>query len=382
MMKTVLVADDSTIIQKSIDISLSHSDVNVVYTSSASEAWEQSQLQQVDLFILDVSMPDKNGLELCKELKSLPQYAQTPVIMLASAQNPINQTDLEKIGAQDFILKPFETSEVSEKVHGYLNHLSSPPTRDEESFFTPKYSPENNTASIDNSNQKNADSSYDIGFSSVDDDALTDAEVNIKTIMEDNTSGTSINSNQQPEISDFAFDNSELSGININSNLDSIASSTTNESKEQDLTNVSNHESTDINFDHEVVETSADSFQTEEAFEDNVQQSSISSSEAQTPEPTVTAAPIKTNIVQQQAQTTEIYPSNHPGLENKDNNPAFSSNETSSQNQGAKLELSDQQIESIVTKVFENVIERIAWEVVPDIAEKMIREEISRLTKD
>ncbi|MCI5073013.1 response regulator [bacterium] len=381
MMKTVLVADDSTIIQKSIDISLSHSDVNVVYTSSASEAWEQSQHQHVDLFILDVSMPDKNGLELCKELKSLSQYAQTPIIMLASAQNPLNQSDLERIGAQDFILKPFETSEVSEKVHGYLNHLSSPPTRDEESFFTPKYSPEKNDTSTDNSNQKSSNSSYDIGFSSVDDSALTDAEVNIKTIMEDNTSGTSVNSSQQPEISDFAFDNSELSGININSNLDSIASSSTS-NPEHDSENNASSESTDINFDHEVIETSADSYQAEETLEHNVQPSSIPSSEAQKVEPTVTAAPIKTNIVEQQAQTTEVYPSNHPDLENIDNDSAFSSNATSDQSQGAKLELSDQQIESIVTKVFENVIERIAWEVVPDIAEKMIREEISRLTKD
>nr|HMQ10547.1 response regulator [Oligoflexia bacterium] len=88
-MKTVLVADDSTIIQKSIDISLSHSDFNVIYTSSAGEAWEQSQQQLIDLFILDVSMPDKNGIELCKQLRTLPQYLQTPVIMLASAQNPL-----------------------------------------------------------------------------------------------------------------------------------------------------------------------------------------------------------------------------------------------------------------------------------------------------
>lgn len=375
-MKTVLVVDDSIIIQKSIDISLSHSDVNVVYASSAGEAWEKSQQHLVDLFILDVSMPDKNGLELCKELRSLPQYLQTPVIMLASAQNPLDQTELEKIGAQDFILKPFETSEISEKVHGYLNHLSSPPTRDEESFFTPKYSPtpvQNNTPS--SHSDSSTSTSYDIGFSSVDDISLTDAEVNIQAISEDNIQET-LHTDSSPEISDFAFDNSDLSGIDANSNLDSIADSNSIEYQELDLS-TPNSESTDINFDdHGIAEAYADSFYSQPEAK-NIMPTPLN---AESHEQMISADPVETDVIEP-GQNTEAYPSDHPNLESLDNTPDARQSSTPANNAN-KLQLSDQQIESIVTKVFENVIERIAWEVVPDIAEKMIREEISRLTKD
>jgi hypothetical protein len=48
----------------------------------------------------------------------------------------------------------------------------------------------------------------------------------------------------------------------------------------------------------------------------------------------------------------------------------------------ANVQLTDAQIEAIVTKVFARVIERIAWEVVPELAERIIKEELARLTKD
>lgn len=53
-----------------------------------------------------------------------------------------------------------------------------------------------------------------------------------------------------------------------------------------------------------------------------------------------------------------------------------------SQNAPDSLQLSEQQIEQIVSKVFQNVIERIAWEVVPDLAERIIKEELQKITSD
>ncbi len=48
----------------------------------------------------------------------------------------------------------------------------------------------------------------------------------------------------------------------------------------------------------------------------------------------------------------------------------------------AAINLSEAQIEAIVARVFERVIERIAWEVVPDLAERIIKEELARLTQE
>ncbi|HMQ11444.1 MAG TPA: hypothetical protein PKB05_09050, partial [Oligoflexia bacterium] len=294
--------------------------------------------------------------------------------------NPLDDTELERIGAQDFILKPFETSEISEKVHGYLNHLSSPPTRDEESFFTPKYSPEKNNIATTNrsSHAASTESSYDIGFSSVDDIALTDAEVNVKAIAEDE-SQDDIYSSNSPEISDFAFDNSDLSGIDVNSNLDSISGSNTTQHQELNLETTTN-ESTDINFSQDfqdILEANADSFHSKpEQKEPN-----YSPLSPETNDQIVNAEPVETDVIEHLQKTETSYPSDHSDLQSFDDIPVSNHN-FSSENSVQNLQLSDQQIESIVTKVFEKVIERIAWEVVPDIAEKMIREEISRLTKD
>lgn len=120
MMK-ILVIDDNEDILKTLQELFSLYEYQVLLAENGKEGIKMAELHQPDLIILDALMPVMDGFETCRFLKSHPHLKEIPVIFLSA-----NYTDEEsrmiglELGADDYLLKPFNTRELVAKVKALL----------------------------------------------------------------------------------------------------------------------------------------------------------------------------------------------------------------------------------------------------------------------
>jgi CheY-like chemotaxis protein len=111
--KTIVVIDDSIVIRKMIEIALEDEDFNIVTAISGKEGLEIIEARQPNLVILDMLLPDMNGIEVLKTIKS---GKKVPVIMLSGKDSPQLIESAKEIGVDDFLPKPFRDEDLVEKV--------------------------------------------------------------------------------------------------------------------------------------------------------------------------------------------------------------------------------------------------------------------------
>jgi DNA-binding response OmpR family regulator len=114
MTKTIFVLEDDHDISAVFDILLKNEGYIIESSSSFSELKGLLKRQLPDLFILDVMLPDANGIDICKDLKQKEITKDIPVIMM-SANARSKQMSIQA-GADDYIAKPFDIKEVAEKI--------------------------------------------------------------------------------------------------------------------------------------------------------------------------------------------------------------------------------------------------------------------------
>jgi CheY-like chemotaxis protein len=83
-------------------------------------ALEKLQDHLPDMFILDIMMPEMNGLELCQRIRALPEHAHTPVLILSAYSDPSLVERAFAAGANDYLIKPGNARNLEEKVHEML----------------------------------------------------------------------------------------------------------------------------------------------------------------------------------------------------------------------------------------------------------------------
>ncbi len=107
-MTTVLAVDDDPVILRLLQVNLEMEGYDVVLASDGQAALDQARAHLPAIVLLDVMMPEKNGWEVCEEMKKDAALAKIPVIFLsARAQD----TDVDKgveLGAESYITKPFD----------------------------------------------------------------------------------------------------------------------------------------------------------------------------------------------------------------------------------------------------------------------------------
>ena len=126
MSKKILLADDSITIHKVISITFGDEDFDLEIVSDGEAAVAKAREIAPDLVMADVSMPGKSGYEVCEIIKSDPQLSHIPVLILAGTFEPINDEELKRVGADDFIVKPFESQELIDKVRNLLEREVAP----------------------------------------------------------------------------------------------------------------------------------------------------------------------------------------------------------------------------------------------------------------
>lgn len=113
----ILVVDDYKAMRRiTKNVLKQASFTNIVEADSGSSALSELKSQQVDLILLDVNMPEMTGFELLTTLKKDPKLKHIPIIMITSEGQKKSVLDAIKLGAADYIVKPFEDDVLIKKI--------------------------------------------------------------------------------------------------------------------------------------------------------------------------------------------------------------------------------------------------------------------------
>ncbi len=116
MSKTLLLADDSVVIQKLVGLSFANEDVEIVATDNGDDAVEMARQLVPDVVLADVVMPGRSGYEVCEALKQDPALAHVPVLLLTGTFEAFDEARAVAVGATGQITKPFEAQALVARV--------------------------------------------------------------------------------------------------------------------------------------------------------------------------------------------------------------------------------------------------------------------------
>lgn len=116
---TVLVVDDEPHIVNLIKLSLEN-EFNILTANSGNEALHKAKEEQPDLITMDIMMPGMSGFEVVEELKKWDDTSEIPVIFLSAKDKLKDMYEGMEIGAEDYITKPFEPDELSQRIKSSL----------------------------------------------------------------------------------------------------------------------------------------------------------------------------------------------------------------------------------------------------------------------
>jgi len=125
MEKKILVADDSLTIQKVVELTFTDSDYHLTCVSNGALALESVRKDPPDLILADVVMPEKNGYEICEEVKRNPATAEIPVVLLAGTFEPFDRERAERLHCDAIVSKPFDSHQLFRQVESLLANRPS-----------------------------------------------------------------------------------------------------------------------------------------------------------------------------------------------------------------------------------------------------------------
>lgn len=120
-MKRILVVDDEVGALTLIGIMLDRGGFEVIKAQNADQALAVLEREHPNLIILDIMMPGMDGIELCRVIRTLPQYTETPILMLSTRSDSESVIRGMEAGATSYLPKPILHHDLVSKVRGMLN---------------------------------------------------------------------------------------------------------------------------------------------------------------------------------------------------------------------------------------------------------------------
>lgn len=121
--KRIMVVDDDKDIRKLVESILAKEDFVTAGADSAADALRKIQLSRPDLVILDLQLPDKDGFEVCKVLRADPATRYIPIVFLTVQNLDSYKIAGLELGADDYITKPFNQTELLARVKAVLRRV-------------------------------------------------------------------------------------------------------------------------------------------------------------------------------------------------------------------------------------------------------------------
>jgi DNA-binding response OmpR family regulator len=123
---TVYFIDDSATMREVIKIAFRRENINVVACQDAATALAEIEVARPDIVITDVIMPDKDGYDVCQHIKSHPDLAKTPVILMSGVVNRAVAERAFAVKADELLRKPFQPQDLIARVKHLLKSNGAP----------------------------------------------------------------------------------------------------------------------------------------------------------------------------------------------------------------------------------------------------------------
>jgi CheY-like chemotaxis protein len=120
MGKRILLAEDSLTIRKVFELTFAQSDIALTAVDNGADAVRLAEETSPDLVVADVTLPGKDGFQVAEDLRSSGKAGACPVLILCGTLSPFDEGRFKKSGAQGVLFKPFESRELIDKVQEIL----------------------------------------------------------------------------------------------------------------------------------------------------------------------------------------------------------------------------------------------------------------------
>jgi two-component system OmpR family response regulator len=127
MSKRILVADDDAHIRDVIGFAHEKAGMQVRQAEDGRRALDAFRAQPCDLIVLDINMPEFDGLEVCREIR---KHSDVPILFLSSRDDEIDRILGLEIGGDDYVTKPFSPRELVARVNVILRRVQAAPKAD------------------------------------------------------------------------------------------------------------------------------------------------------------------------------------------------------------------------------------------------------------
>ena len=125
MPKTLLLADDSVTIQKVVGITFANEDVDLVTVDNGNDALQRAREIKPDIVLADVSMPGLDGYALSAAIKSEPELARIPVLLLTGTFERFDEVRAAESKVDGYVAKPFEAQALVDQVHRLIEQAAT-----------------------------------------------------------------------------------------------------------------------------------------------------------------------------------------------------------------------------------------------------------------
>lgn len=133
VVRKILVVDDEPVLVETIAYNLEQAGYQVFTAADGTSALQAASREAPDLIILDIMLPEMDGLEVCRQLRRESSTATTPIMMLTAKSDEIDKVVGLEVGADDYVTKPFGRRELLARVRALLRRKDYVPYEAEKS---------------------------------------------------------------------------------------------------------------------------------------------------------------------------------------------------------------------------------------------------------
>ena len=125
MAARVLVVEDSSVIRRLIEVCLRPASLDLIMAEDGPSGLERVRAEEPDLVVLDIGLPVMDGWQVLDEIRRDPRLAQLPVLVLTAHAEEESRRRADEGGADAFVTKPFQPSDLRQEVLRLLGRVGS-----------------------------------------------------------------------------------------------------------------------------------------------------------------------------------------------------------------------------------------------------------------
>jgi two-component system, OmpR family, KDP operon response regulator KdpE len=130
---TIIVIEDEAQIRRFLRTTLASEGYKVIEAETGKQGLSEATTRKPDLIVLDLGLPDMDGVEVVKELRT---WSSVPIIILSARSQESDKISALDAGAGDYLVKPFGVGELLARIRVALRHVSSTANGEEEGVFS------------------------------------------------------------------------------------------------------------------------------------------------------------------------------------------------------------------------------------------------------